>query len=81
MRLVKLSLAASILVQTGIAAAAVEMTRPFEALEQSRRAMNELDGRQKREEVERARREKEQEVKRKSEEAGQRKRERQEKAG
>ena len=81
MRLVKLSLAASILVQTGMAAAAVEMTRPFEALEQSRRAMNELDKRQKREEVERARREKEQEVKRKSEEAGQRKRDAQEKAG
>src|SRR4051812_29953114 len=81
MRLVKLSLAASILVQTGIAAAAVEMTRPFEALEQSSRAMNELDKRQKREGVERERREKEQEVKRKSEEAGQRKRDRQEKAG
>jgi hypothetical protein len=56
MRLVKLSLAASILVQSGIAAAAVEMVRPFEALEQSRRAMNELDKRQKREEVERERR-------------------------
>ena len=80
MRLVKLSLAASILVASGIAAAAVEMVRPFEALEQSRRAMIEVDKRQKREQAEQRKREKEQEAKRKHEEGEQRKRERVEKA-
>src|SRR5215213_7827077 len=75
MRLVQLSLAASILVAGGIAAPAVEMTRPFEALEQSRRARIEYDKRQKREAAERQKQEKEQEATRKREEAEQRKRE------
>jgi sporulation protein YlmC with PRC-barrel domain len=80
MRLVQLSLATSILAGSGIAAAAVELVKPFEALEQSRRAMIELDKRQKGEEVKRQTREKEDEAKRKREEAEQRKREREEKA-
>ena len=65
---------------SGIRAAAVEMVRPFEALEQSRRARIELDKRLNREEAERRKREKEQEAKRQGEAAEQRKRERQEKA-
>jgi sporulation protein YlmC with PRC-barrel domain len=80
MRLVKLSLAASILVTSGIATAAAEMTRPFEVLEQTRRAMSELDQRQRREGVERQKQQQAQEAKRKREEAEQRKREREEKA-
>jgi hypothetical protein len=80
MRVVRLSLAASILVTGSIAAAAVEMTRPFEVLEQTRRAMIELDQRQRREGAERVKREKEEEARRSREEAAQRKRERDEKA-
>jgi sporulation protein YlmC with PRC-barrel domain len=80
MRLAKLCLTASILIATGTGAAAVEMVRPYEALELSRRAMIELDKRQKREDVERQTRVKEQEAQRKREEAEQRKREREEKA-
>ena len=75
MRLVKLSLAASIFVISATAAAAVEMTRPFEVLAQFRRAMTEFDKRQKGEEAERKKREKEHEAKRKREEVEQRKRE------
>jgi hypothetical protein len=71
MGLAKLSLAAAILVASGIAAAAVEMTRPIEALEQSRRAMIEFDKRQKRERADQQKAEREQETKRKSEEAEQ----------
>ena len=52
MPLVKLSLAASILLASGIAAAAVEMIRPFEALEETRRAMIALGHRQTREKAE-----------------------------
>ena len=80
MRMVKLPLAACILVASGIAGPAVEMTKPFEALEQSRRAMIELDKRQRRAEVERLKQEREEEAKRKREGAEQRKRERADKA-
>jgi sporulation protein YlmC with PRC-barrel domain len=80
MHLVKLSLAAPILLSSGIAAAPLEMTRPFEVLEQTRRAMIELDKRQEREGAERQKRENEQEAKRKRDESEQRKREREEKA-
>jgi hypothetical protein len=58
MRLVKLALAASILVPSGIAAGAVEMTRPFEALEESRRARIEFQKREKREVAERQKKDK-----------------------
>jgi hypothetical protein len=57
MRPVKLCLAASILMASSIGAAAGEMVRPFEALEQSRRDRIELDKRQKREEAEQRKRE------------------------
>ncbi len=67
MRLVKLALVASILVASGIAAGAVEMTRPFEALEEARRARIEFQTRQKREVAERQKQEKEDEAKRKRE--------------
>jgi sporulation protein YlmC with PRC-barrel domain len=80
MRLAKLCVTASILMASGMGAMAVEMVRPLEALEQSRRAMIELDKRQKREDAERQKREKEQDADRKREEAEQRKREREEKA-
>jgi len=62
MRLVKLWLAASILIASGIGAAAVEMVRPYEALEQSRRARIESDKRQKREEAEQRKRDREEEA-------------------
>jgi sporulation protein YlmC with PRC-barrel domain len=75
MRLRTLSLAASLFVTSGIVAVAVEMIKPFEALEQSRRAMSELNKRQTQEGAERRRREKEDEAKRKREEAEQRKKE------
>ena len=80
MRLVKLSMAAFILVAASIHSAAVEMVRPFDALEQSRRARIELEKRLLRDEVERRKREKEQEAKRQREAVEQQKRERQEKA-
>ena len=80
MGVVKLPLAATILVAGSIAAAAVEMTRPFEVLEQTRRAMTALDQRQKREEAERQKQEKHQDARRKREDAEQRKREREAKA-
>jgi hypothetical protein len=77
---VKLLLGASILVAGSIAAPAVEMTRPFEVLEQTRRAMAALDARQKREDIERQKQEKQQEARRKREDAEQRKRDRAAKA-
>src|SRR5829696_1283499 len=79
MRLVKIALTASILVTSGIAAGAVEITRPFEALEASRRARIEAENRQKREAAERQKQETQDEAKRKPEAAEQRKRERAEK--
>jgi hypothetical protein len=72
--------AGSMLVASGIAAAAVEMVKPFEALEETRRFNIEFDKRQKREKAEQRSREKEQEAQRKREEAEQRRREREEKA-
>lgn len=80
MRLLMLSVAGSMLVASGIAAAAVEMVKPFEALEETRRFNIEFDKRQKREKAEQRSREKEQEAQRKREEAEQRRREREEKA-
>jgi sporulation protein YlmC with PRC-barrel domain len=74
MRLATLALAGSIFATSGIAAA-IEMVKPFEALEQSRRAMIELDRRQTREGAELRRREKEDQAKRNREEVEQRKRE------
>jgi hypothetical protein len=56
---------------SGIGAAAVEMVRPFEALEQSRRDRIESDKRQKREEAEQRKREREE----KAQQEAQRKRE------
>ena len=79
MHLLVLSVAGSMLVASGIAAAAVEMVRPFEALEQTRRFHVEFDKRQKREKAEQRSREKEQEAQRKHEEAEQRRRGREEK--
>ena len=79
MRMPKLPLAACILVASGITGPAVEMTKPFEALEQSRRAMIELNTRQKREESERLK-QRADEAKRKAEEAARRKQEQAEKA-
>ena len=80
MPLAKLSLAASILLASGIAATAVEMIRPFEALEETRRAMIALGHRQTREKAEQQKQQKERETQRKHEEAEQRKRAREEKA-
>jgi hypothetical protein len=79
MRFAGLSLAASILMASSTAAPAVEMIRPFEVLEQTRRAMMELDKRQKGEIAGRQKQEKEQQAGRRREEAEQRKREREEK--
>ena len=80
MRLLMLSVAGSMLVASGIAAAAVEMVKPFEALEETRRFNIEFDKRQKREKAEQRSREKEQEAQREREEAEERRREREEKA-
>jgi hypothetical protein len=79
MPLVKLFLGASILLASGIAAAAVEMIKPFEALEESGRAMIALGNRQTREKAEQQKQQKERETQRKQEEAEQRKRAREEK--
>src|SRR5215211_2986007 len=62
MRLVKLCLASVILMASGIGAAAVEMVRPYEALEKSMRARIESDKRQKREEAEQRKRDREEEA-------------------
>jgi S-sulfosulfanyl-L-cysteine sulfohydrolase len=78
MRLVNFFLVASILMASGIGAEAVEMVRPIEALEQSRRDRIKVDNRLKHEEADRRKREKELEAKRQGEAAEQRKRESQE---
>ena len=59
MRLVKLCLAASILAAGALNAAAVEITKPFEALEGARRDRIEMDKRMKREAIERRKQEEE----------------------
>lgn len=64
MRLVKLCLAASILAAGALNAAAVEMTKPFEALEGARRDRIEMDKRMKREVIELRKQEKEQRAQR-----------------
>jgi FtsZ-interacting cell division protein ZipA len=81
MHLVVLSVVAgSMLVASGIAAAAVEMIKPFEVLEETRRFSIKFDKRQKREKGEQRSRDKEQEAQRKHEEAEQRRRGREKKA-
>jgi sporulation protein YlmC with PRC-barrel domain len=80
MRLRKLLLAASVFLASGISSAAVEMIKPFEVLEEARRARLEFDKRQVREKAERQKQEKEREAKRKHEEAKQREQAREEKA-
>jgi membrane protein involved in colicin uptake len=80
MRFVKLFVAGSMLIASGMGAAAVEMVKPFEALEQTRRFNIELDKRQKRETAEQKSRDKQQEAQRKHEEAEQQRRAREEKA-
>jgi hypothetical protein len=80
MRLPMLSVAGSMLVASGISAAAVEMIKPFEVLEETRRFNVEFEKRQRREKAEQRSQEKEQESKRKHEEAEQRRREREERA-
>jgi flagellar biosynthesis GTPase FlhF len=72
--------AGSMLAASVIPAGAVEMVKPFEALEQTRRFNLEFEKRQKREKAEQRSQEKEQESKRKQEEAEQRRRERENKA-
>ena len=64
MRLVKLCLAASILAAGALNAAAVEMTKPFEALEGARRDRIEMDKRMKREAMSGGSRRKEQRAER-----------------
>jgi hypothetical protein len=68
------------LVASGITAVAVEMVKPFEALEETRRFIAEFDKRQKREKAAQQKQEREQEDKRKREEAEQRRRGQEEKA-
>ena len=80
MHIPTLCLAVFMIAATGTHAVAVEMIRPFEVLERSRRAGIEMDKRMKREAAERQQQEKEQEAKRKSEEAEQRKRVKEQKA-
>ena len=80
MHLIMLFVASSMLVASGMGAAAVEMVKPFEALEQTRRFNIELDKRQKRETAEQKSRDKQQEAQRKHEEAEQQRRAREEKA-
>ena len=81
MRVVTPFLVAPMVAVSTVAAVAVEMVRPIEALEQSRRAGIEMEKRMKREEAERRKQEKEKAAQRTRQEAEQRQQEKVERAG